>query len=56
MSRPGAGSSRSGDLPPGALIAGFRLEGVIGRGSRATVYEATQLSLDRRATISGPAR
>lgn len=49
-SRP-AGSSSSADLPPGAVIAGWRIERVLGRGSRATVYEATQLSLDRRVAL-----
>ncbi len=51
MSSTGTGSRSSADLPPGTLIAGFRLERVIGRGSRATVYEATQLSLDRRVAL-----
>jgi Protein kinase domain len=51
MPSPSAGSRSSADLPPGTLIAGFRLGRVIGRGSRATVYEATQLSLDRRVAF-----
>jgi len=38
-------------LEPGAEIAGFRIERVIGRGSRGVVYEATQLSLDRRVAV-----
>lgn len=46
-----AASRSSGDLPAGALIAGFRVERVIGRGSQATVYEATQLSLNRRVAL-----
>jgi hypothetical protein len=33
------------------LIAGFRLEREIGRGARGVVYEATQLSLDRRVAL-----
>ncbi|MEA2123843.1 MAG: serine/threonine-protein kinase PpkA, partial [Solirubrobacteraceae bacterium] len=50
--RPAArGSRSSADLPTGTLIAGFRVERVLGRGSRATVYEATQLSLDRRVAL-----
>jgi serine/threonine protein kinase len=49
-SRP-AGSPSSADLTPGTLFAGFRVEQVIGRGSQATVYEATQLSLDRRVAL-----
>src|SRR4051795_6415551 len=51
MSSSRTGSSSSADLPAGSVIAGFRLERVIGRGSRATVYEATQLSLDRRVAL-----
>ena len=46
-----ASSSPSSDLPAGELIAGFRLVRVIGRGSRATVYEATQISLNRRVAL-----
>ena len=38
-------------LPAGTLIAGFRIDRLIGRGSRATVYEATQLSLNRRVAL-----
>ena len=38
-------------LPAGTLIAGFRIDRTIGRGSRATVYEATQLSLNRRVAL-----
>jgi hypothetical protein len=41
----------SSELPPGTQIAGFRVERVIGQGSRATVYEATQLSLNRRVAL-----
>lgn len=38
-------------LSAGTVIAGFRLDRVIGRGTRATVYEATQISLDRRVAL-----
>jgi hypothetical protein len=51
MSSTPTGSSSSGDLPAGTLIAGFRLERVIGRGSRSTVYEAVQVTLDRRVAF-----
>lgn len=51
MPSPPGSSSASAELPPGTLIAGFRIERVIGRGSRATVYEATQLALDRRVAL-----
>jgi protein kinase-like protein len=38
-------------LPSGTEIAGFRVERVLGRGSAAVVYEATQLDLDRRVAL-----
>ncbi len=44
-----AGSTSS--IEPGAQIGGFRVERLIARGSRAAVYEATQLSLDRRVAL-----
>ena len=34
-------------LEPGTTIAGYRIDGVLGQGGMGTVYEATQLSLDR---------
>jgi serine/threonine-protein kinase len=34
-------------LPPGTIIAGYRIDGVLGQGGMGTVYEATQLSLER---------
>jgi hypothetical protein len=40
------------ELPTiGEVIAGYRLEGVLGRGGMGVVYEATQLSLDRRIAL-----
>ncbi len=42
---------RPAELEPGTELAGFRLERTIGRGSRSVVYEATQLSLDRRVAF-----
>ena len=53
-----ATSSQRGALRPPPLTCrrarsspGFRVERLIGRGSRATVYEATQLSLGRRVAL-----
>ena len=38
-------------LGPGSELGGFRLERELGHGSHGTVYEATQISLDRRVAI-----
>jgi serine/threonine-protein kinase len=38
-------------LKTGATISGYRIEGVIGSGGMGTVYEATQLSLDRTVAL-----
>jgi hypothetical protein len=38
-------------LELGTELAGFRLERVIGHGSQGIVYEATQVSLDRRVAL-----
>ncbi len=35
----------------GTELAGYRLERLIGRGSRGAVFEATQLTLDRRVAL-----
>ena len=55
---PGRASSSSstervspGALGPGSEVGGFRLERELGRGSSGTVYEATQVSLDRRVAL-----
>ena len=34
-------------LPIGTTLSGYRIDGVLGQGGMGTVYEATQLSLDR---------
>ena len=34
-------------LQKGTTLAGYRIDGVLGQGGMGTVYEATQLSLDR---------
>ncbi len=38
-------------LEPTAIIAGYRLEAVVGRGGMGVVYRATQLALDRPVAI-----
>ncbi|NUN47467.1 MAG: serine/threonine protein kinase, partial [Candidatus Brocadiae bacterium] len=38
-------------LPPGKMLAGYRLERVLGRGGMAVVYKATQMSLSRAVAI-----
>lgn len=51
MSSRTAGSSSSVERTRVAVPEGFRVERVIARGSRATVYEATQLRLGRRVAL-----
>ncbi|HUT36866.1 MAG TPA: protein kinase [Planctomycetota bacterium] len=42
---------RPGDLRPGTVLGGCRIEGVLGRGGMATVYKATQISLERPVAL-----
>ena len=40
-----------GELEPGAVFAGHRIESVAGRGGMGVVYRATQLALDRTVAL-----
>ncbi len=42
---------RTGALAPTAIIAGYRIESVVGRGGMGVVYRATQLALEREVAI-----
>ena len=38
-------------LEKGTTVAGYRIDGVLGQGGMGVVYEATQLSLDRKVAL-----
>src|SRR6201990_2384308 len=40
-----------GELAPGSVFAGHRIEDVAGRGGMGVVYRATQLALDRTVAL-----
>jgi serine/threonine protein kinase len=40
-----------GELEPGAVFAGHRIDSVAGRGGMGVVYKATQLALDRTVAL-----
>jgi Protein kinase domain len=44
-------STNTAALDRGVEVAGFRVERELGRGPRATVYEAMQISLERRVAL-----
>jgi serine/threonine protein kinase len=41
----------TGHLQPGMVLAGYRLDSLLGQGGMGVVYEATQLSLDRTVAL-----
>ena len=38
-------------LKPGSIVAGYRINALIGQGGMGAVYEATQIALDRTVAL-----
>ncbi|HSK50282.1 MAG TPA: serine/threonine-protein kinase [Solirubrobacterales bacterium] len=45
-----------GDLSTGSIVAGYRIEGLLGRGGMGVVYRATHLTLERPVALKVIAR
>ena len=44
-------ASTPGTLSTGVVIEGYQIDGILGEGGMGVVYEATQLSLDRKVAL-----
>jgi len=42
------------DLPVGTILAGYRIEGLIGRGGMGVIYLAEHIRLKRRVALKSP--
>jgi serine/threonine protein kinase len=47
----GITTAMANDLPTGSVFAGYRIEGIAGRGGMGVVYRATQIALDRAVAL-----
>ncbi len=46
-----ASPTPAGQLPNGRIVAGYRIEGLLGKGGMGSVYRATQLSMNRQVAF-----